>query len=113
MSPIPDDAARSGGIYHLCMQELQKPYPDYAMVQALATLGLAGNVAGGSWTGGRAQPPDHPRVKTVNRGQTARDHAEDSNPDTQDHNNVAEGKRPRKILFSRDSWLSSRHLHTR
>ena len=40
MDPIPDDAARSGGIYHQCMQELQKPYPDYAMVQALATLSL-------------------------------------------------------------------------
>jgi hypothetical protein len=40
MDPIPDDAACSGGIYHQCMQELQKPYPDYAMVQALATLSL-------------------------------------------------------------------------
>jgi hypothetical protein len=40
MDPIPDDAARGGSIYHQCMQELQKPYPDYAMVQALATLSL-------------------------------------------------------------------------
>ena len=40
MSMIPDDAARSGGIYHQRIQELQKPYPDYAMVQALATLSL-------------------------------------------------------------------------
>ena len=39
MAPIPD-AARSGGIYQQCMKELQKPYPGYAMVQALATLSL-------------------------------------------------------------------------
>jgi hypothetical protein len=40
MGPILDNAARSGGIYHRCMKELQKPHPDYAMVQALATLSL-------------------------------------------------------------------------
>jgi hypothetical protein len=40
MSSIPEDAARGGGIYYQCVQELQKPYPDYAMVQALATLSL-------------------------------------------------------------------------
>ena len=40
MDPIPDDAGRSGGIYHQCIKELQKPHPDYAMVQALATLSL-------------------------------------------------------------------------
>jgi hypothetical protein len=52
MSMIPDDAPLSGGIYQQCLQELQKPYPDYAMVQALATLilvetlqELAGQVA--------------------------------------------------------------------
>ena len=38
MSLIPEDAARSDGIYCQCVQELQKPHPDYAMVQALATL---------------------------------------------------------------------------
>src|SRR5215510_7269536 len=37
----------------------------------------------------------------------------DSNPDTQDHNNVAEGKRPRNTLSSRDSWLSGRQFRTR
>jgi hypothetical protein len=40
MSLIPEGAARGGGIYHQCVQELQKPHPDYAMVQALATLSL-------------------------------------------------------------------------
>jgi hypothetical protein len=40
MSPIPEDAARTGDTYRQCVQELQKPYPDYAMVQALATLSL-------------------------------------------------------------------------
>jgi hypothetical protein len=40
MDPIPDEGARSGGIYHQCTHELQKPYPDYAMVQVLATLSL-------------------------------------------------------------------------
>jgi hypothetical protein len=40
MSPISEDAARSGGTYRRCVQELQKPYPDYAMVQTLATLSL-------------------------------------------------------------------------
>jgi hypothetical protein len=27
MSPTPEDAVRSGGIYHQCVQELQKPHP--------------------------------------------------------------------------------------
>src|SRR5262249_15881852 len=34
----------------------------------------------------------------------------DSNPDTQDHNNAAREKRPRKSLSFRDSWLDGRHL---
>ena len=43
MSLMPEDAARAdtpGDLYQECVQELQPPYPDYAKVQALATLSL-------------------------------------------------------------------------
>jgi hypothetical protein len=43
MSLMPDNAERAdavGDIYQECVQELQQPYPDYAKVQALATLSL-------------------------------------------------------------------------
>ena len=43
MSLMPEDAARAdttGDLYQECVQELQRPYPDYAKVQALATLSL-------------------------------------------------------------------------
>ena len=43
MSLMPEDAARADAnadIYQDCLQELQQPYPDYAKVQALATLSL-------------------------------------------------------------------------
>jgi len=45
MSLMPEDAARAdttGDLYQECVQELQRPYPDYAKVQALAALSLAG-----------------------------------------------------------------------
>jgi hypothetical protein len=38
-----DDAARVGAasaLYQECVQELQKPHPDYTKVQALAAVGL-------------------------------------------------------------------------
>ena len=44
MSHIPDESARAsaaGDICQECVKELHKPYPDYAKVQALATLSLA------------------------------------------------------------------------
>ena len=53
MGPIPEDPARAGAagdIYRECVQELQRPWPDYAeirpwpdyaKIQALATLSLA------------------------------------------------------------------------
>jgi hypothetical protein len=37
---IPDEAAPGAGFYQQCVQELQRPHPDYAKVQALATLSL-------------------------------------------------------------------------
>jgi len=43
MSLMPEDAERAdttGDLYQECVQELQRPYPDYAKVQALATLSL-------------------------------------------------------------------------
>jgi hypothetical protein len=43
MSQMPEDAAcgePAGDIYQECMQELRRPYPDYAKVQGLATLSL-------------------------------------------------------------------------
>jgi hypothetical protein len=44
MGPIPEDPGRAGAagdIYQECVQELQRPWPDYAKIQALATLSLA------------------------------------------------------------------------
>jgi hypothetical protein len=43
MGQIPEDPARAGAagdIYQECVQELQRPWPDYAKIQALATLSL-------------------------------------------------------------------------
>jgi hypothetical protein len=43
MSQIPEDTVRAGvtgDICQECAQELHKPYPDYAKIQALATLSL-------------------------------------------------------------------------
>jgi hypothetical protein len=43
MSLMPEDAAGAdapGDLCQECVQELQRPYPDYAKVQALATLSL-------------------------------------------------------------------------
>jgi hypothetical protein len=40
---MPEEAARcdpTGHVYQECVQELRRPYPDYAKVQALATLSL-------------------------------------------------------------------------
>ena len=34
-------AAAPGDIYQECVQESQRPYPDYAKIQALATLNMA------------------------------------------------------------------------
>jgi hypothetical protein len=44
MGQIPEDPARTGAasdICHECVQESQRPWPDYAKIQALATLSLA------------------------------------------------------------------------
>ena len=44
MRPIPEDPARAdatGDPCQECVQELQRPWPDYAKIQALATLSLA------------------------------------------------------------------------
>jgi hypothetical protein len=44
MSLTPEDPARAvaaDDIYRECVQELHQPYPDYAKIQALATLSLA------------------------------------------------------------------------
>jgi hypothetical protein len=44
MGQIPEDPARAdvtGDIYQECVQELQRAWPDYAKIQALATLSLA------------------------------------------------------------------------
>ena len=35
MSLIPEEAAPGAGFYQQCVQELQRPHPDYAKVQAL------------------------------------------------------------------------------
>jgi hypothetical protein len=67
MDPIPDDAARSGGFYHQCMQELQSHTRTTPWSGARDTQPRR-NVTGGSWAGGRVQPPDHPRAKTLNSG---------------------------------------------
>ena len=43
MGQIPEDPARTGAasdICHECVQESQRPWPDYAKIQALATLSL-------------------------------------------------------------------------
>jgi hypothetical protein len=43
MSSTPDhraNASAAGDAYQKCMQELEKPHPDFAKVQALATLSL-------------------------------------------------------------------------
>jgi hypothetical protein len=40
MSLTPEEAASGGGYYQQCLQELQRPHPDYVKVQALATLSL-------------------------------------------------------------------------
>ena len=43
MGTMPDDAAHgdaAGALYQECVQELHKPHPDYAKVQALAAVGL-------------------------------------------------------------------------
>jgi hypothetical protein len=37
---IPDDTVPGGGYYQQCVQELQRPHPDYTKSQALATLSL-------------------------------------------------------------------------
>ena len=44
MGQIPEDPARAdatGDIHQECLQELQRPYLDYAKIQALAALSLA------------------------------------------------------------------------
>lgn len=40
MSLIPEETAPGVGFYQQCVQELQRPHPDYAKVRALATLSL-------------------------------------------------------------------------
>jgi hypothetical protein len=40
MSLIPEEKAPTAGFYQLCVQELQRPHPDYAKVQALPTVSL-------------------------------------------------------------------------
>ncbi len=40
MSLKPEETAPGGGFYKKCLQEFQRPHPDYAKVQALATLSL-------------------------------------------------------------------------
>jgi hypothetical protein len=37
MSLIPEDAAVGGSYHQQCVQELQRPHPDYTKIQALAT----------------------------------------------------------------------------
>ena len=44
MGQIPEHPARAdvtGDLHKECVQELQRPWPDYAKIQALATLSLA------------------------------------------------------------------------
>lgn len=44
MGQIPEDPARAdaaGDLCQECVQELQRPWPGYAKIQALATLSLA------------------------------------------------------------------------
>jgi hypothetical protein len=40
MSLTPDETPLGGGFYQQCVQELQRPHPDYTKIQALATLSL-------------------------------------------------------------------------
>jgi hypothetical protein len=40
MSLTPEETAPGGGFYQQCVQELQKPRPDCAKIQALATVSL-------------------------------------------------------------------------
>jgi hypothetical protein len=43
MSHMPEDPAHGdlpGDLYQECVQELRRPYPDYAKIQALATLSM-------------------------------------------------------------------------
>jgi hypothetical protein len=40
MSLIPEETAPGAGFYQQCVQELQRPHPDYTKVQALAALSL-------------------------------------------------------------------------
>jgi histone H3/H4 len=40
MSLTPEETAPGGGFYQQCVQELQRPHPDYAKIQALATVSL-------------------------------------------------------------------------
>jgi len=38
MSLTPEEMAPVEGFYQQCVQELQRPHPDYAKIQALATV---------------------------------------------------------------------------
>ena len=40
MDLTPEETALGGDFYQQCVQELQRPHPDYAKIQALATLSL-------------------------------------------------------------------------
>jgi hypothetical protein len=40
MRLTPEEAPPGGAYHQQCVQELQQPYPDYAKIQALATLSL-------------------------------------------------------------------------
>jgi hypothetical protein len=40
MSLIPEETAPGASFYQQCAQELQRPHPDYVMVQALAARSL-------------------------------------------------------------------------
>jgi hypothetical protein len=40
MSLTPEETAADEGFYQQCVQELQRPHPDYTKIQALATLSL-------------------------------------------------------------------------
>ena len=40
MSLTPEETAPGGGFYQECVQELQRPHPDHAKIQALATVSL-------------------------------------------------------------------------
>ena len=40
MSLTPEETPPGGGFYQQCVQELQRPHPDYGKIQALATASL-------------------------------------------------------------------------